>query len=81
MKIKVLVFSLLREKIGSSETEIQIEEGISVGQLLDRFIETFPDFAPLRSKLKVSQNRKHAGEADPVIANAEIAIFPPVSGG
>jgi len=81
MKIKILLFAHLREISGSDEIKMELESG-SVGE--DVFIkleELYPEIAHHRTYLKLSMNGEYIKNETEIIDNAEIAVFPPVSGG
>lgn len=81
--ITVRYFASLRERLGASET-VAVEAGTTLGQLRDRLIarggahgEALARGRAVRSAL----NQQMADEATPVPAGAEVAFFPPVTGG
>lgn len=76
--MKILLFGITREIVGSSELEIP--EMHSVSDLKTWLRATYPQMAGLYS-LAVAINKEYADDSQPLPANAEIAIIPPVSGG
>jgi molybdopterin converting factor subunit 1 len=83
--MKILYFAWLRQKIGKSEDEFALPEGVaSVGGLAAHlaglgpgYAEAFADVARLRAAV----NQSHAGFDAPIGEGDEIAFFPPVTGG
>ena len=81
MKIKIALFSILREKIGSPEIELELIDGSKASDIIDELVVKYPTIADLKHLLKVSINHEYATPQDVVPPNAEVAVFPPVSGG
>ena len=80
-EVKVMFFASLREKAGRKEMQLELPAGANVADLKQAVIAHFPDMEPALSSLLVSVNREFAEDGDPVPAGAEVALFPPVSGG
>lgn len=79
--VKVLFFASIKERAGIKMTEIQLPDGVDVGILKNILADKFPEIAPALSSVIVSINREFAFDTDLVPDDAEIAVFPPVSGG
>jgi molybdopterin synthase catalytic subunit len=79
--VRVLFFASLRDRAGKRETSIQIPQGVRVIQLKDRLKVEFPGLAEAIDTSLVSVNREFAFDDDVIPEHAEVAIFPPVSGG
>jgi molybdopterin converting factor subunit 1 len=80
-RIKVLFFAALRDRAGTKSVEIEVPETMTVQGLKDRIAGEFPNLGPSMGSVLVSINREYAFDASVVPQNAEVAIFPPVSGG
>ncbi len=81
MTLSVKLFARARELAGTSLAELPFEAGQTVEELLSALVEQYPDLGSLRSSLLVAIDNDYV-TADTVIpAEAEIACFPPVSGG
>ncbi len=76
--MKLLLFGITREIVGSSELEIP--DMRDVGILKDWLRKTYPKMSGLQS-LAVAVNKEYAEDHQALTANAEVAIIPPVSGG
>ncbi|MBM3177349.1 MAG: MoaD/ThiS family protein [Bacteroidetes bacterium] len=79
MKVRLVAFGIAKEILGSRNLPFEFE-GLTVGQLKDQLVETFPEFARLRSlSFAVQENYRedHFGLNE----NDEVVIIPPVSGG
>jgi molybdopterin synthase sulfur carrier subunit len=81
--ITVRYFASLRERLGASET-VAIAAGTTLGQLRDALIARGGAHADALARgraLRCALNQVMADEATPVPAGAEVAFFPPVTGG
>ena len=85
MKLKVLYFARLRERLGVTEETVELPDGMGmVAMLLDVLrarggvwaeeLATGKDF-------RVAVNQDMAGMEAPIEDGDEVAIFPPVTGG
>ena len=83
MAITIRYFASLREALGASET-LDVEPGTTLGELRDALIARGGRHAEALARgraLRCAQNQRMADEAAPVLADAEVAFFPPVTGG
>lgn len=80
MIVKVHLFAMLKERLGES-IELDVPEPVSVGALLRRFLERHPEFRGMERSLNVAVDQDYARTDEPIRPGAEVAIFPPVSGG
>lgn len=80
-EINVLFFASLHERAGVRHTRLTLSEPTNVAALKTRLLETFPNLAPALSSMLVSVNREFAEDETDIPDGAEIALFPPVSGG
>ena len=80
-RVKVLFFATLREKTGTRETELDLEQGAIVSEVKSMLLERYPALKQNMDTLIVAMNHEFAFDEYPVPAGAEIALFPPVSGG
>jgi len=79
--IKVLFFATLKERAGVREATIEVEPFTQVQDLRSLLSQRFPALAPLLGTALASINREFAFDEDRIPAGAEVAFFPPVSGG
>lgn len=83
--MKILYFASLKEKIGRAEEDITLPGGIkTVGDLLT-WLKTRDEayanaFCDMRL-IKAAVDQEHAGLDAPIARAAEVAFFPPVTGG
>jgi len=81
-KIKILFFATLRDKAGTRSTEMEIPLGTTILALKGILIEQFPNIDwQLMEHSLASINHEYHFDEDEIPAGAEIAFFPPVSGG
>jgi sulfur-carrier protein len=83
MQITVRYFASLREALGASET-IEFEAGSTLGVLRDSLIARGEPHARMLARgraVRCAINREMADEAAPLQEGAEVAFFPPVTGG
>ena len=81
MKVSVRLFAAARELAAREWVTLEISPGTTVRELKERLADTLPQLAPLLPKLLVAINGAYADLQTTVPENAEIACFPPVSGG
>jgi molybdopterin converting factor subunit 1 len=80
-KIKVLFFATLKDRAGVKEAQLEFPEEANVAELKERLKQEFPNLVEALDSALVSVNREFAFDEDSIPAEAEVAIFPPVSGG
>lgn len=80
-KVNVLFFATLRNMVGARRLEMELPADMKVSELKDRLIGQYPAMARLRGSMMTAINREYAADEQMIPANAEIALFPPVSGG
>jgi len=79
--IRVLFFASLRDRAGMKATTLELPEGSKIRQLRTRLGLEFPGLAEALETSLFSINREFAFDDDEIPENADVAIFPPVSGG
>ncbi len=80
-KVKILFFATLKEKAGTAQAEFELPEHISVAALKNLLFERFPNLPRSSSSMLVAVNKEYAFDKEEIPIGAEIALFPPVSGG
>ena len=82
IKINLLFFATLRSLTGLKSLELELPPESRVSDLKVEVAARFPQVAPaLVDTVLVSINREYADDAQTIPDGAEIALFPPVSGG
>ena len=83
--MKLLYFAWLKVKIGVAEEEVAPPPEVgTVAELLDWLKTRGPGYAEALedvSALRVAVDQEYARPGDPVGADDEVALFPPVTGG
>lgn len=83
MKIHLRFFASLREALGASET-LDVPAGTTVGQLREQLVARggahAERLAPGRA-VRAALNQQMAADTDELVDGAEVAFFPPVTGG
>ena len=81
MRVKLLFFATLRDLAGTKSIEIEIPRDATVRTLKNRVAQDYPSLNQSMETVLVSINHEFAFDDALVTDNAEIALFPPVSGG
>jgi len=77
----VLFFATLKDRTGTRQVTLEIPDGLTVGGLKTIIRDKFPAITTALAHALIAVNREYAIDDDPIPAEAEIALFPPVSGG
>jgi molybdopterin synthase catalytic subunit len=80
-KITVLLFATLKDMAGTKQVTLELAEGATVSDLKFMLGDRFPRLAPILESTLVSVNKEYAFDEAEIPAGAEVALFPPVSGG
>ena len=79
--VRLLFFATLRERMGVKSLDLDIPTGLTIQGLKDKLSSDFPNLKDSMKSVLVSVNREYAFDEAIVPANAEVGMFPPVSGG
>jgi molybdopterin converting factor subunit 1 len=79
--IKLLFFATIRDRAGTKSMEMDIPAEMTILQLKEKLSTDFPNLKESMKSVLITINREYAFDEAVVPANAEIALFPPVSGG
>ena len=80
-KARVRLFARLSELAGARETEVELGEGLTVGDVFAALAREYPALAGLRGSVMYALNAEYVSSDQPVRAGDEVALIPPVSGG
>jgi molybdopterin synthase sulfur carrier subunit len=83
MKVSVRYFASLREALGAQET-VDVPGTPTLAALRDQLIASSPRHAETLRRdraLRCALNQTLADESAPLVDGAEVAFFPPVTGG
>lgn len=81
INIKVLFFATLRDRAGIKSLEMEISPETTVQNLKGLLVESYPGLKETMDSVVISINREFAFDEALVPDGAEVALFPPVSGG
>lgn len=81
MRVRVLVFGVLKELIPEPSASLELPEGARVRQMLDYYRKTFAEREALWRSLAVAVNREYVSAEHMLKDGDEVALLPPVSGG
>ena len=79
--VKILFFASLKDLVGKSEIEINLEGKASVRDVFQKLQISYPSLKKYENILLVAVNQEYSNLDTPISPNDEIAFFPPVSGG
>jgi len=79
--IKVLFFATLRDRAGIKSVELEVPAGMTVQALKEKLASDYPALNETLKTVLVSVNKEFALNEATIPQNAEVALFPPVSGG
>ena len=80
-RVKVLLFATLRDYAGTRSLDVELPPGPTVAGLEDELVRRFPGLGKVRGSMLAAINREYAADDTVVPEAAEVAFFPPVSGG
>ncbi len=79
--IKLLFFATIRDRAGVKSLELDIPVGLTIQGLKDKLSMDYPNLKDSMKSVLITINREYAFDEATVPMNAEIGMFPPVSGG
>ena len=79
--LKVRFFASLKDLVGDSELEVQLDQETSVRSVFHQLETRFPELKKYQPILLVAVNQKYANFDASVSPGDELSFFPPVSGG
>ena len=81
MQIKVKVFAILKEVVGREEIVLDLPQETSCEEALLHLEGTIPGLFSILRRCLVAVNGRYAQPDTRILADDEVAILPPVSGG
>jgi len=79
--IKLLFFATIRDRAGTKSLELDIPADMTIQGLKDKLSTDYPNLKASMHSVLLTINREYAFDEAVVPPNAEIGMFPPVSGG
>lgn len=80
-RVKILFFATIRERMGLKLLELDVPDTLTIQGLKDKLAEEYPKVTESMKSVLITINREYAFDEAVIPANAEIGMFPPVSGG
>jgi molybdopterin converting factor subunit 1 len=80
-RIKLLFFATLRDRAGTKSMELDVPEDLTVQGLKDKMAADYPNLKESMKSVLITINREYAFDEAVIPQEAEMAMFPPVSGG
>jgi molybdopterin converting factor subunit 1 len=80
-QVKILLFATLRDYVGSRSVEMEIPSGTTVKVLIELMVTKYPRLEKVRTSMLTAIDHRYASDEQVIPEKAEIAFFPPVSGG
>ena len=81
-RIKILLFATLRERAGGAKSiELTLPDGATVQMLKSQVAREYPALEQNMKSVLTTINREYAFDEAVLPDGAELAMFPPVSGG
>lgn len=81
MKVRVLFFATLRERAGERQVEMELPDDLRVAEFKEILKERYPGLGQGMPSALVAINKELAFDQQSIPDGAEVAVFPPVSGG
>ena len=80
-RVKLLLFATLRDRAGTKSIELDVPPDLTVQGLKDQVSAEYPSLKESMKSVLISINREYAFDEAVIPPDAELAMFPPVSGG
>ena len=80
-RVKLLFFATIRERAGTKSLEMDVPNDLTIYELKEKISVEHPNLRESMKSVLITINREYAFDEAVIPLNAEIAMFPPVSGG
>lgn len=81
MRVQVKFFAAARAVVGEREVCLELQDGSTVGDLLEHFFIRCPELKEIAGSLLLAVNREFADRTVGLREGDEVGVLPPVSGG
>ena len=81
MKVKVLYFSSIKDKLKKSSEEFEIKEGTTISEFLNILKSKYPEISKSFESSMFAVNEEYVEQSFSLKEGDTVAIIPPVSGG
>ena len=79
--VKLLFFATIRERAGTKSMEMDVSNDLTIHELKEKLSAEHPNLKESLKSVLITINREYAFDEAVIPQNAEIGMFPPVSGG
>mgnify|MGYP000235742433 CR=1 FL=1 len=79
--VKLLFFATIRERLGLKSLDLDVPDTLTIQGLKDKLAQEYPRVKESMKSVLITINREYAFDEAVIPPNAEIGMFPPVSGG
>jgi molybdopterin converting factor subunit 1 len=79
--VKLLFFATLRDRAGTRSMELDVPLDLTIQGLKEQISREYPNLKESMKSVLITINREYAFDEAIIPQNAEVAMFPPVSGG
>lgn len=79
--VKLLFFATLRDRAGTKALELDVPSDLTVQGLKEKLAQEYPNLKESMKSVLITINREYAFDEAIIPPGAELAMFPPVSGG
>jgi len=81
MRVRVLYFGIVKERLGRAEETLEVPAGTTVGEVTAQLSARHGNLATGVASLRVAVNLEYVDSTRILADNDEVAVIPPVSGG
>ena len=81
MRVSVKMFAQLRDKAGTGDLALEVNDDATVKHVWQALVAAHPELAPFETSVSSAVNATYARMHTKVNAGDEVAFLPPVSGG
>ena len=81
MRVTVRLFAGYRERAGTSQVDLELPEGSTVGHMSQEMLCRYPEMTSDADRIVVAVNQEYQEHGYTLTADDEVALIPPVSGG
>ena len=81
MKVRVSFYSYFRELTGCSETEQEVRDGATIGELVRELQTRFPKIKAMERSTLIAVGVEYQNGGFQLSEGDEVSLFPPVQGG
>lgn len=80
-RVKLLFFATLRDRAGTKALDLEVPYDLTIQGLREMISHEYPSLKESMKSVLITINREYAFDEAVIPPDAELAMFPPVSGG